>query len=87
MTMNQLQRDYRQEILAFLRSHITDHGYAPTLEEIRERLGLSSRSHVRYYLGALERDGLVERKPYSPRGLGVIGMTATVHEHTSGGAP
>jgi repressor LexA len=74
--MSQRHRDYRQEILAFLRGHIADHGYAPTLEEIRESMGLSSKSHVRYYLGALENDGLIERKPRSPRGLSVVG-TAT----------
>lgn len=62
-------RDLRSEILSFLESFVLDNGYAPTYGEISEAVGLSSRSHAAYYLGALEEDGLVVRKERSPRSL------------------
>ena len=61
------------EVLDYLQEYLVDNGYAPTQEEIREAIGLSSRSHAAYYLGALERKGLVVRTPRSPRGLRLVG--------------
>jgi repressor LexA len=37
-------------------------------------VGLSSRSHVNYYLAVLQADGLVERRPRTPRGLRLLGI-------------
>ena len=63
-------KNHRQEeVLVFVRSFVEDNGFAPTYEEIREAVGLSSRSHVSYYVHALEEGGLIERSPRSPRGL------------------
>ena len=67
--MSEPQRDRRHDVLGFLERYWAGNGYAPTFDEIREATGLSSRSHVLYYLGILERDGLVERRPRSPRGV------------------
>jgi repressor LexA len=63
------RKNYRQEVLAFVESYMSNNGYPPTFEEIRESVGLSSKSHVDYYLGALEGDGLIQRTPHTPRGL------------------
>ena len=67
------ERDLCTEVLGYLEEYLVDNGYAPTQDEIREAVGLSSRSHVAYYLGALERKGLVARTPRSPRGLRLVG--------------
>jgi repressor LexA len=64
----------RERVLRFLHSFVADNGYPPSYEEIREALGLSSRSHVGYYLQALERDGRIERMARSPRGLRILTM-------------
>jgi repressor LexA len=79
------QRNYRQEILTLLTRYITDHGYPPTFEEIRQSLGLSSKSHVGYHIAALEEAGLVERKRYSPRSLHVVGLEAPGRKVGTGG--
>ena len=62
----------QKQVLAFLRQFLNEHGYPPTYEEIREALGLSSKSHVSYYLGALEQAGLIERTPHAPRSLRLV---------------
>jgi repressor LexA len=62
----------REEILGFVGAFLNDNGYPPTYDEIREAVGLSSKSHVDYYLQALEEDGLIERIPRTPRGLRLV---------------
>lgn len=58
----------------FVQTFVAANGYSPSYEEIRQAVGLSSRSHVSYYLKALERDGLVKRIPRQPRGLSILGL-------------
>jgi repressor LexA len=72
--MGHQRRDRRRDVLRFVTGFVYDNGYGPTCDEISAAVGLSSKSHAAYYLGILERDGLVERKPYSPRGLRVTGL-------------
>jgi repressor LexA len=64
--------DRRSEVLSYVESYVQENGYAPTCEEIREAVGLSSKSHAAYYLEALKEEGLVERTPHSPRGLRLV---------------
>jgi repressor LexA len=59
----------KDDVLSFVTSYFDGNGYPPTYEEIREAVGLSSRSHVAYYVQALEEGGLVERSARSPRSL------------------
>jgi repressor LexA len=59
---------------------VDGNGYPPTYDEIREAVGLSSKSHVGYYLRALEEDGLIERTPRTPRGLRLVGPGCTTFE-------
>jgi repressor LexA len=67
--MGQHRRDLRDQVLEFVEGYIASKGYAPSYDEIREGLGLSGRSHVDYYLDALEKDGQIERTPHTPRSL------------------
>lgn len=67
--MAKRKRNLRTEILRFVESFVDENGYPPTYDEIRESVGLSSKSHVYYYLEALEDEGLIERTPRTPRGL------------------
>ena len=67
----------RDDVLSFVRSYFDGHGYPPTYEEIREAVGLSSRSHVAYYVQALEASGLIERSARSPRSVRPIGWDRT----------
>ncbi len=67
--MGQHRKNRRDEVLEFVEEYITEWGYAPSYDDIRKALGLSGRSHVDYYLDALERDGHIERTPHTPRSL------------------
>lgn len=71
--MTKVRRNYRSEVLRFVESFVKDNGYPPTLDEIRESVGLCSKSHAGYYVDALEEEGLIERKPRTPRGLRLVG--------------
>ena len=47
------------EILAFINEHVEAHGYAPTLQEIGRRFGLSSVATVHKHISQLVSKGLV----------------------------
>jgi repressor LexA len=72
--MSEERKNYRLEILGFVRVFMHENGYAPSFEEIQESVGLSSKSHVDYYLEALEREGRIRRKPRTARGLRLIDL-------------
>jgi len=69
--MGQYRKNMRDQVLQFVGEYITASGYAPSYDDIRKALGLSGRSHVDYYLDALERDGQIERTPHTARSLRV----------------
>jgi repressor LexA len=78
--MGKHRKDLRTQVLAFVESFLDEQGYPPTNEEIREALGLSGKSHVKYYLDSLEEEGLILRKPRTPRGLKVLGRAQGTFE-------
>ena len=51
---------------------VETHLYAPTLEEIRIGMGLSSKSVVAYHLTALEEEGYIWREPGKVRAIWVV---------------
>lgn len=63
----------QEEVLAFIRHHVRENGYPPTVREICAALGLSSPATVHAHLANLERRGLLARDPSKPRALGVRG--------------
>lgn len=53
----------QRSVLAAIRTHIADHGEAPTVREIAAAVGLSSPSSVLYQLRRLEEAGVLRRAP------------------------
>jgi repressor LexA len=51
----------QREILDYLTDFIEDHGYAPSLEEIGQRFGLSSLATVHKHLTNLQDKGFIRR--------------------------
>ena len=51
----------QREILDYLNDFIQEHGYAPSLEEIGRRFGLSSLATVHKHLTNLEEKGFIKR--------------------------
>ena len=74
--MSKSSRSQRERVFQYVVSHLDENCYPPTYDEIREAVGLSSRSHVDYYLKSLEADGYIQRIPRTPRGLRVVGREA-----------
>ncbi len=62
-------------ILDFIQAFIVDNRYPPTYEEIRNGLGLSTKSLVNHHLNALEEAGLIERDRLTSRGLRLAGQS------------
>jgi len=53
----------RQNILKFIRSFVTDRGYAPTVRDIMRGCNLSSTAVVQHHLNILEREDYIRRDP------------------------
>lgn len=63
----------RQEaILTFIKQHIRDKGYPPTVREIGTAVGLTSSSTVHGHIERLEKKGLIRRDPLKPRAIQII---------------
>jgi repressor LexA len=59
-------------IVAFIRAHVADHGYPPTVRDIGQAVGLVSPSSVAYQLGELARRGAIRRDPNLTRAIVVL---------------
>jgi repressor LexA len=60
-------------ILSYIKQHIDDHGYPPTVREIGEAVKLSSSSTVHAHLKALEDKGMIQREAVLTRAIKVVG--------------
>ena len=78
--MGKRRGDARHQVLSFVESFWAANGYSPSYDEIREGLGLSSRSHAAYHLRVLEREGLIERLPRAPRSLRLVSASAAIRQ-------
>ena len=63
---------HHDKVLAFVRSYVGKHGYAPSTADIQVGCGISSTSVVRYVLQALEREGHLTIAPGVARGIVVV---------------
>lgn len=59
----------QEEILDVLRRSLAERGFPPSVREIAAEVGLASPSTVKHHLDALERKGLIQRLPGTPRAL------------------
>ena len=66
--------DTRRRIVDFIRNFVDEKGYAPTMDEIRGALQLSSKSLVEYHLKALKEEGIINRVPELARAMEVSGV-------------
>ena len=62
----------QREILNYLADFIQQHGYAPSLEEIGQRFGLSSLATVHKHLTNLEGKGFIRRSWNKSRSVEII---------------
>lgn len=62
----------QSEILDFIRDYIVERGMPPTIEEIREAMGVRSANGIRDHLRALEKKGAIELVSGASRGIRVV---------------
>jgi repressor LexA len=62
----------QKQILDYIEKSISRYGYAPTLTEIAQYLGLSSLATVHEHLAVLEKKGLIRRYRGAVRGIEVL---------------
>jgi repressor LexA len=68
----------QKEILDYLGEHISERGFAPTIEEIAAHFGLSSLATVHKHLTNLQQKGLVKRAWNRSRALELVPSDVTV---------
>ena len=62
----------QKEILDYIRQYLADHGYAPTLQEIGGRFGLSSPATVYKHVEQLVQKGYLRKAQHQGRGLQLV---------------
>jgi repressor LexA len=60
------------QIYTFLKEHVREKGYPPSVRDIGEAVGLASSSTVHGHLERLERKGLIRRDPTKPRAIEIF---------------
>ncbi|MBQ8619785.1 MAG: transcriptional repressor LexA [Clostridia bacterium] len=74
--------DTQERILAYIQEEIQARGYAPSVREIGEAVGLKSTSTVHGHLMRLEKKGLLHRDAMKPRAMGLAKSSAVEAEST-----
>lgn len=64
-------------------SHVSTHGYPPSVREIGQAVGLHSSSSVAHQLQVLQARGYLTRTPGVNRGLTVVGYTGPSQDAVS----
>ena len=72
-----MTQDTQNKILEFLKDHIIEKGFAPSIREVCKAFGFASPRAGQKYLDSLEEQGLIEREKGS-RALRIPGLKTTV---------
>lgn len=72
----------QERILAYIQEEIRVRGYAPSVREIGEAVGLKSTSTVHGHLMRLEKKGLLHRDAMKPRAMGLAKTNVSEVEDT-----
>jgi len=76
MAVKKPRGDTQERILAYIQEEIQVRGYAPSVREIGEAVGLKSTSTVHGHLMRLEKKGLLHRDAMKPRAMGLTRETS-----------
>jgi repressor LexA len=62
----------QRELLKFIQERLADTGISPSFDEMKEALGLKSKSGVHRLITGLEERGFIKRLPHRARALDVV---------------
>ena len=92
--MRKPRGDNQEKILDFIKQEIATRGYAPSVREICDAVGLKSTSTVHGHLMRLQKRGLIHRDAMKPRAMDIIddemaipGITVPVLGRVTAGVP
>lgn len=80
MTTLEALTSRQEKILTFIRDHVAEQGYPPTLREVGKAVDLVQPSSVAYQLGELERKGWIRRDRTRPRAIVLVDPEAPGHQ-------
>lgn len=63
----------KEKVYNFILQYTREYGYAPSIREIAEGIGLKSTSSVHSHLKKLQEDGKIEMRGNSPRAIKIAG--------------
>jgi SOS regulatory protein LexA len=69
----------QKQVLDFIKKYIGKYDYAPSLEEIKKHIRLSSVSTAHYHVQALQSMGYLQKEENQPRALDVFSKQKLVH--------
>jgi len=69
----------QKQTLNYIRKYVGEHDYAPSLEEIKKHLGLTSVSTAHYHVQALQSMGYLQKEDNQPRALAVFSKQKLIH--------
>ena len=62
----------QREVLEYLKQHVLQKGYPPSVREICDAVGLKSTSSAHAHLESLERNGYIRKDPTKPRAIEIV---------------
>ena len=71
------------QILDYIKAYVAESNFPPTIEEIRQAMGVSSANGIRDHLRALERKGAIELISGISRGIRLTGELLSSHLPTT----
>ncbi len=69
----------QKQTLDFIKKYLSEHDYAPSLEEIKKHFRLSSVSTAHYHVQALQDMGYLRKEENQPRSLDVFSKQRFIH--------
>lgn len=75
----------QNELLLFINQRIKDGGVSPSFDEMKEALGLKSKSGIHRLITGLEERGFIRRLAHRARALEVLRLPETAAHHGSHG--
>ncbi len=70
----------QHELLLYIYHHLTGHGVSPSFEEMKDALGLRSKSGIHRLVTGLEERGFIRRLPHRARALEVLRLPDDVSQ-------
>lgn len=67
-------------VFQYLKAHVKEKNYAPSVRDICRAVGLKSTSSVFSYLNDLEAMGLIRKDPTHPRAIQILGLNQDARE-------